>query len=112
MTMTAIGFDPSLITPKKKPEPIDNTQLVKDFRAQGGQIFHVRPTKNRRGITFAFIQKGRRFEVATAVQHSSDDFTKKIGTKTAIEHFTKGKTVFMPLQSGEDAMGVLRWFSF
>jgi hypothetical protein len=112
MTSTVIGHDPAAIipTPKPKPEPIDNTQLVKDFRSMGGRILHCHPAFKRRGITFAFVQKGSRIEVATAVQHRSDDFTKKIGTKVAIEHFNKGKTIFLPT-SDNDSIAILRYLS-
>ena len=71
---------------KVKPEPINNTDLVNKFRAEGGGIFHVRPVFSRRGVTIAYRLKSSRVEFATAVQHGADDFTKKIGTKTAIEH--------------------------
>ena len=87
---------------KVKPEPIDNTDLVNAFRADGGGILHVRPSvpfmgsKSARGVTIAYRLKGSRVEFATAVQHGSDDFTKKIGTKTAIEHFRAGKAITMP----------------
>jgi len=107
----AAAFDKMKTKALNKPEPIDNTQLVTDFRTNGGQIFHVRPDKfGRRGTTFAFVQRGRRFELATAVQHSSDDFTKKLGTKTAIEHFNNGKTIFVPLKPLQEPLHLLRWW--
>ncbi len=81
--------------------PIDNTVLVTDFRKLGGQILHVPPQGKRvRGMTVAFIPKNGRVEIATAIQHRNDNFTKKVGTKTAIEHFNAGKTVFLPVQNG------------
>ena len=85
-----------LPTPKTKPEPIDNTSLVNEFRASGGQILHVPPRQNRRGVTAAFRILNSRIELATAVQHRADTFTKKIGTRTAIEHFHSGRTIFLP----------------
>ncbi len=94
--------------PKPKPPHIDNTALVTEFRDGGGHIFHLPPNKSRRGITFAYVQKGRRFELATAVQHSADDFTKKMGTKTAIEHFQSGKTIVLPLRTGMNPLDTLR----
>lgn len=84
---------------KIKPEPINNTDLVNKFRAEGGGIFHVRPVFSRRGVTIAYRLKSSRVEFANAVQHGADDFTKKIGTKTAIEHFLAGKTVTMPTRA-------------
>lgn len=85
--------------PKPKPDPIDNTELVEAFRALGGGILHLQPKYGRRGITIAFVaHKSSRIEFATAVQHRSDTFTKKQGTKNAIEHFNNGQTVFLPIQ--------------
>lgn len=84
--------------PKAKPEPIDNTELVTQFRASGGNILHLRPhVKGERGTTFAFVRQGSRITFSTAVQHRGDEFTKKKGTKVAIEHFLAGKTVTLPL---------------
>lgn len=84
--------------PNETVEEIDNTELVETFRAEGGRLCHARPFgSGRRGVTFAFKIKGSRIEFATAVQHRNDTFTKKVGTRTAIEHFHAGKTVFMPL---------------
>lgn len=82
---------------------IDNTELVLGFRKEGGSIMHVRPhgafpEGTTRGLTVAFKKKGGRIEIATAVQHRADDFTKKIGTKTAIDHFRAGKTVTLPVR--------------
>ncbi len=80
---------------------IDNTELVEEFRKEGGRIVHVRETPRNRGVTFAYRVRGRRIELATALTHSVDTFTKKVGTKTAIEHFREGKTIFLPF--GKDA---------
>ena len=85
-----------------RSEPIDNTELIAQFRSEGGQILHIRPRKlgyengYTRGMTVAFKQKGSRIEISTAVQHRNDSFTKKIGTRTAITHFHAGKTVILP----------------
>lgn len=81
---------------KKGPKaaPIDNTILVEEFRLAGGRVQHI--MKAGKGLTVAFKAKNNRFEIATAITHSSDTFAKKIGTKTAIEHFLAGKTVFLP----------------
>ena len=102
-------------TPKKleagenfKPAPIDNTDIVNVFREEGGQIFHVVPKGGARGITLAFKARNGRIEYATAVQHRSDQFTKKIGTKTAIKHFRAGKTTCLPLKK-ENFMTFFKW---
>lgn len=88
---------PVPIVIKKAPrEVIDNTKLVEDFRLRGGKILHVHDPLGR-GMTLAFIPRSGRVEVATSVQHRNDSFTKKIGTKLAIEHFDAGKTVNLPI---------------
>jgi hypothetical protein len=101
-----------LPTPKTKPEPIDNTSLVNDFRASGGQILHVPPRQGRRGVTAAFRILNSRIELATAVQHRADTFTKKIGTRTAIAHFHAGHTIFLPIsrQTKKDVISDLSGF--
>lgn len=101
----------------KKPEKpakvaIDNTELVTRFRAEGGGIFHIRPEKPQdRGITVAYKMKNSRITFATAVQHRDDSFTKKIGTKTAIEHFDAGQVVTAP-RSHKTLAGTLRALSW
>ena len=79
-------------------ERINNTQLLAD---SGLRIVHIHPDNcvNGRGMTFAY-RPGRGnsvVEVSTAIVNRGDTFSRKIGTKTAIEHFLAGKTVFMPL---------------
>lgn len=89
---------PSVTAPTKpKVEPIDNTKLVEEFTAEGGRILHVRETPLNRGVTFAYKLKGKRIEVATAVTHTVDTFTKKVGTKTAIAHFRAGQIITLPV---------------
>jgi hypothetical protein len=88
---------------KPKPEPIDNTALVEAFRAEGGRILHIPSERSHggrvyRGLTAAFKIKSGRIEIATGVQHRNDEFTKKVGTRTAIEHFNAGKTIHLPLR--------------
>ena len=79
-------------------QKIDNTELVNDFHAEGGRIMHMRPTKwLPRVFTVAYILKSGRIEFATAVTHKNDNFTKKVGTKLAIEHFKAGQVARLPL---------------
>ena len=84
---------------------INNTDLVNAFRAGGGRIIHFLPYRigfggrMTRGMTFAYERKNGRIEFATAVQHRNDTFSKKAGTKTAIEHFLAGKTVVFPVST-------------
>jgi len=101
---------PPAISPKAEKIKIDNSLDVEAFRREGGQILHIRPKKfasGQRGVTFAFIHKSSRVTFSTAVQHRDDDFTKKIGTKTALEHFKAGQTVTLPLSNSESAVKAL-----
>lgn len=90
---------------KTSREVINNSALVEEFRLRGGRIYHILPVydnfskKWSRGITIAYIRKNGRIEVATSLQHKSDCFTKKMGTRTAITHFNEGKTIFLPANS-------------
>lgn len=97
---------------KKGPKPvaIDNTELVSEFRGLGGSVFHVPAGRFRKkGVTFAYIARNNRMEVSTALQHTNDAFARKVGTKTAIEHFREGKTVHLPLNGDRrNALHVLR----
>ena len=84
--------------PTVVPKPhIDNTALVEAFRKEGGGVMHFVPGKyRRRGMTVAFIPKGSRIVVATSLTHPNDAFSKKMGTKTAIENFAAGKCIVIP----------------
>lgn len=101
----AAAFDKMKDKAAARGEPINNTELMVGFRAEGGGLFHVRPEKipfsngkYTRGMTVAYKVLSGRIELATAVQHRNDSFTKKIGTLTAIDHFRKGKTVCIPVR--------------
>lgn len=98
-----------------KPAPIDNTALVRHFLDEGGRVMHFRPDMRdgrvTRGMTLAYKQKSGRIEIATAVQHRSDTFCKKLGTKTALGHFLEGKTVAMPYRGDVPAPVLLRTFA-
>ena len=90
-------------------DKIDNTQLVNDFRARGGRVVHCRATyETDRAVTVTYIDHGNRMEISTAVQHSADDFTKKVGTKLAIERFNEGKTVVLPRKRSSKPSQALR----
>lgn len=88
--------------PNEEVVKIDNTEAVQAFSNEEGRILHVRPECGRRGVTFAYKRKGGRVTFATSVQHRHDAFTKKIGTKLALEHFRNGQVVSLPI-SGKDA---------
>ena len=95
--------------PANTREKLNNSELVEEFRASGGRIYHHRPSPSgARGVTFAFVQRGSRMEVSSAVQHRNDTFTKKIGTRLAIEHFRAGKTILLPCRAGCSALLILK----
>jgi hypothetical protein len=81
-----------------KPEPaprIDNGPLLAET---GLRIVHFnRVEEGGRSMTVAFKTTGSLVEVATAITHPSDAFTRKLGTKTAVEAFLAGKTVRIPM---------------
>jgi len=83
--------------PETKPAAkINNAEILKKH---GLKIMHFRPTDHHAGMTIAFQQSNRNvIEVATAVVHPFDTFTKKVGTKLAAENFIAGHTAFLPIR--------------
>jgi hypothetical protein len=85
-----------------QPEPTptvepNNGELLKLHELK---IIHFRPTDNRNGMTIAFKQANRNvIEVATSIVHPFDTFTKKVGTRLAIEAFVGGRTAFLPIRN-------------
>ena len=97
------GTQAPIVAPR---EVIDNTDRVRAFREQGGHILHVRPEQKfdrskSRGMTLAYAVKGRRAIVAASLTHPNDGFSKKLGTKTALDHFEAGKTIVVPFEGTE-----------
>lgn len=95
---------------KKKGDnnpPINNSEAVEAFRKKGGRILHYQGRRFK-GVTIAFIRGGKTIEIATSVVHPSDVFTKKVGTKNAIERFNDGRTVVLPIFSNWDSVPFLR----
>ena len=85
-------------TPRPKAPKIDNTQLLKET---GVKIRHFHTIDrfgyNRpRNLTVAFKEGRSTLEIATAVVHPSDCFSRKMGTKLACEAFQAGRTVRVP----------------
>lgn len=84
---------------KTKREKIDNTQLLKET---GLKIRHFHTGADRfgyprmRNLTIAFKEGRTNLEIATAVVHPSDCFSRKVGTKLACEAFQKGHTIKIP----------------
>lgn len=62
-----------------------------------------------RELTIAYKRHGNNIvEIATAITHSQDTFTKKIGTKLACEHFNAGQTVRVPINDKLNLVHQLR----
>ena len=86
-------------TGKAPREHIDNTQLLKDT---GLRVRHIRSTVNglnsssTRDVTIAFRDGNNVLEIATSVVNPVDCFSRKVGTKLAVENFLAGKTVRVP----------------
>ena len=88
---------------------INNQQLLAD---SGLKIVHVRGRfPGDHDITVAYkppLHEGHSFEIATAITHPKDTFTKKIGTKTAIENFQAGRAVRVPDNDSIGPVAVIR----
>jgi hypothetical protein len=89
-----------------KREKIDNTQLLKDT---GLKIRHFHTVdrygySRPRNLTVAFKEGRSTLEIATAVVHPSDCFSRKVGTKLACEAFCDGHRIVVPkaLDFGEN----------
>lgn len=99
-----------------KHERINNAERLK---ASGLRIVHILPRNNgnlyprdRLGMTVAYRPVFRRpsvIEVSTALCRKGDVFSRKMGTKTAIENFQNGHTVFIPATNpGRDPVWTVR----
>lgn len=93
----------------KEEEPSVNIGELLEKHNLG--VFHVRPDIRdprleeltgiplTRAMTIVYKRPNRgarTLEIATAVLHPLDDYTKKIGAKIAIDNFLAGKTVLIP----------------
>jgi hypothetical protein len=86
-----------LTTPEtaKTPEPNNGEMLVK----HGLRVMHFRPNEHQAGMTVAYQQTNRNtIQVATAIVHPFDTFTKKVGTRLAIDNFVGGQTAYLPIR--------------
>lgn len=87
-------------------EKINNTELLKET---GLKIVHINNIEQNRhyesivlrSMTIAYQQINRsHIKLATSVCHKSDEFSKKRGTKVAVENFKKGNTIIVPIAFG------------
>jgi hypothetical protein len=61
------------------------------------RVVHLSGGERQMTVCFREPYRGAEIiEVATALTHRRDRFTRKVGTKTAIEHFLAGKTIILP----------------
>ena len=88
-------------------EKINNTQLLADT---GLRVIHRVPMETHgRGMTIAFRPTTKPVvEISTAILKNGDTFSKKMGTKTAVENFQKGRTVFVPYNKDRGIIGTLK----
>lgn len=84
-------------------EYLEDTPPVSANEAQtvGILITHARATKGKGGVTIAYRKMNehkncRMVEVATAYCSPQDIFSKKIGTRKALDNFLAGKTIMVP----------------
>lgn len=66
----------------------------------GLNVMHFLPGFDLPGMTVAYRKPFRgsnTLEIATAITHPKDTFTKRIGTRTAVEAFVSGRTIFVPI---------------
>ena len=100
-----------IVTAEPTPEIPPNGQLLEDNNLK---VMHFRPNRYHRGMTIAFRAKNRNtIEIATAITHTVDTFAKKVGTRTAVEHFTAGNTTLLPIPTHlrkSDLTHTLRFF--
>lgn len=87
------------IVTQPNPTPVAKSNNGELLKLHNLKIIHFRPTDHHPGVTIAFQHTNKNVvEVATAVVHPFDTFTKKVGTKLAIENFIGGRTVFLPIR--------------
>lgn len=74
---------------------VNNGNLLTEHNLK---VMHFRPGYDLPGMTVAYREVNRNvIEIATAITHPNDCFTKKIGTRCAVEAFISGRTAFVPV---------------
>lgn len=81
------------------PEPMEDGRNNGELLAEHGlKLMHFRPGHDVPGMTVAYKLINRNvIEIATAITHPNDCFTKKIGARVAIDAFVSGRTAFVPV---------------
>lgn len=96
---------------------INNTELL---ATSGLRVVHVHDTPrygcSHSGMTVAYRTGGRGMrtvEISTSICSPRDTWTRKEGTKLAVEHFLAGHTIRLPVIRHEGVVGTIRgFFSF
>jgi len=95
-------------------EYLEDTPPVSANEAQtvGILITHARAVKGKGGVTIAYRKMNaykncRMVEVAVAYCSPQDIFSKKIGTRKALDNFLTGKTIMIPARSVGDDDGIV-----
>lgn len=109
-----LGEGETMVNLAKEKQPkirINNSELLAENPEIG--IVHINPhVDGGRGVTIAYrkpnMKNPKILEIATAVLHNSDSFTKKIGTRTAIEYFVAGRTINVPVDRLYGVVGSLK----
>lgn len=90
------GIDKLSLTPITKTK-INNTQLLSDT---GLSIIHINRVGFGRSMTIAYKGTSKTMvELATAITHPDDTFSRKAGTKQAVAAFTAGRTIRVPVDA-------------
>lgn len=110
-----LEFIPS---PLKEAEEFIRQELLRKAKVCGVGIVHIHEHNSWRkgGMTVAFkkcnqYKHGRMVEVAVSVCSPEDIFSRKIGTKMALEKFFDGYTIELPLltfSQPEDINGAVK----
>lgn len=77
-------------------EKIDNTEGLKNLGIRIKHYNNQQRANSRFTIGYRFIGYSV-VEIATAICHKGDTFTKKVGTKKVIENFQAGNTILVPV---------------
>lgn len=95
-------------------EYLEDTPPVSANEAQtvGILIVHAMGIKNKGGVTIAYRKMNehkncRMVEVAVAYCSPQDIFSKKIGTRKALDNFLTGKTIMVPARRKDNDDGVV-----
>lgn len=98
-------------------ETVDENVNISDFlAAKGLRLVHIRPNGSdysvlkHRGMTVIWQRVNTNVvQIATAVVHPNDQFTKRTGALVAIQHWLDGKTCYLPIHRKNNVAQTLRY---